>query len=94
MLNRFKTAKAIKNYNENKVKMNWENILKYRNELFKQIQEKEQLLKAEKQLEIEMDLKNFDEEDKKFFQYANEVKERAEKGGRNIYPIEKVIQVS
>ncbi|XP_970201.3 trichohyalin [Tribolium castaneum] len=91
MLNRVKTQEALKEYEERAIKEKWKRILEYRKELLEQMAEEKEVLKQEKEIEEIMSRVSFEEADKMFFDYAEEVMELAKKRKRSTYPIEKVI---
>ncbi|XP_044252761.1 trichohyalin-like [Tribolium madens] len=91
MLNRVKTQEALKEYEERAIKERWERILEYRRELLEQMAEEKEVQKKEKEIEEIMSRVSFEEADKMFFDYAEEVMDLAKKRKRSTYPIEKVI---
>ncbi|KAJ3645595.1 hypothetical protein Zmor_023238 [Zophobas morio] len=91
MLNRMKTAETMKEHDAQNRKNNWEKILQYRRDLLEQMADDRAAQKREKEIDEIMSHVSYDEADKMFFDYANEVLEMAKSKNRSIHPIEKVI---
>ncbi|KAK4873720.1 hypothetical protein RN001_013080 [Aquatica leii] len=97
MLNRFKTNDVIKEYNKKKEEEEWQKKLRYRQNLFEQMAENDVVKKIQKDKEdkiFQESLEKINDEDKQFFDYADEVLEYAKKKNRSTTPIERCIYVS
>lgn len=98
MANRFKNTEYSNEHNEKRKSEKWQTILNYKKDLQEQIAEKLEMLKKEELKNEEIvkeDREKVEAIDKKFFGYADHVKEMIKsRGGRTTIPLEKVIEVS
>ncbi|XP_076261669.1 uncharacterized protein LOC143197051 [Rhynchophorus ferrugineus] len=92
LLNRFKTDEHTQKYEQEKRKKHWNAILQYRNVLLDQMEENRIEKLREEEIESSYFKASVEDEDAKFFEYANEVMELAKKKKRSIIPIERVIE--
>ncbi|XP_056633562.1 DNA ligase 1-like isoform X1 [Diorhabda sublineata] len=91
MLNRYKTAEAVKILDNNSANERKNKMLKYRDDLLKQIAENENRQKKEKEIDgMIMESLNRTDDDK-FFAYADEILNKQTKTKRSTYPTIKAI---
>ncbi|KAJ8969783.1 hypothetical protein NQ317_018779 [Molorchus minor] len=91
MVNRYKIGEFTKQYELDKKKELWQSILRRRKELMEQMEEDERRRMEEKRIDDCLSKVSFEEDDEKFFDYADEVLQLTKKKGRPTYPIEKII---
>ncbi|XP_057665053.1 calponin homology domain-containing protein DDB_G0272472-like isoform X2 [Diorhabda carinulata] len=91
MLNRYKTAEAVKILDNNTANERKNKMLKYRDDLLKQIAENENRQKKEKEIDrMIMESLNRTDDDK-FFAYADEILNKQTNTKRSTYPTIKAI---
>lgn len=95
-MNRYKVEEYTKEYAQKKKEEEWRRVLQHRAALKAQIVERQEMERREKLADVESFKRQIckDEEDDKFYKYAEEVLNSAKSKGRSTYPIEKVIEVN
>lgn len=97
MVNRYKITDYNKMYENNKKARLWGEVLQYRKDLQEQMTEKLAKFKNEElqnNAAVKEELETLDASDRKFFEYANQVKDIIKsRGGRTTIPLEKVVVV-
>ncbi|XP_030760706.1 calponin homology domain-containing protein DDB_G0272472-like [Sitophilus oryzae] len=93
-LNRYKAQEYHKIYEEKRKRELWAEIIRYRQTLLEQIEDNKLCQQTEKELdEMFITTKtNLEDDNTKFFEYAKEVMEMAQKKNRSIVPINRVIE--
>lgn len=97
MANRYKITDYGKMYENNKKARLWGEVLQYRKDLQEQMAEKVDKFKNEElqnNAAVKEELERLDASDRKFFEYADKVKDIVKsRGGRTTVPLEKVVEV-
>lgn len=95
-MNRYKIGEVTKEHIERVKQEEWKKKLQYREALKAQIAEKEEFEKLEREKDLQWFRSKIcnEEENDKFYKYAEEVLNTAKEKGRITYPIEKIIQVN
>lgn len=93
MLNRHKQLEVLNDYEKIKKDKNKQKTESYKKELLEQIEDNKKRFEQEREKEMNYVDTQYDDEDKGFFAYAQEITETLKNKGLEVFPVERVVQV-